>query len=103
MNPEIDPHTKKRTLPIETGPASAEHLPFDDGSFDSVACRYSAHHWRDLDGFLRLPDHIGVIPALKEMGQEAQTRLGLPKAALRQRLGCHGSKYGSAPPEDARV
>lgn len=38
---------------IETVQAPAERLPFDDGSFDFLACRYSAHHWRDLDGGLR--------------------------------------------------
>ncbi|MGZ4395870.1 MAG: class I SAM-dependent methyltransferase [Gaiellaceae bacterium] len=26
----------------------AEHLPFDDGSFDVVACRVAAHHFEDV-------------------------------------------------------
>lgn len=38
---------------IETVEAPAEYLPFEDGSFDFLACRYSAHHWRDFDGGLR--------------------------------------------------
>jgi ubiquinone/menaquinone biosynthesis C-methylase UbiE len=38
---------------IETVAAPAENLPFEDGSFDFLACRYSAHHWRDFDGGLR--------------------------------------------------
>jgi ubiquinone/menaquinone biosynthesis C-methylase UbiE len=38
---------------IETVEASAEHLPFADAYFDFLACRYSAHHWRDFDGGLR--------------------------------------------------
>ncbi len=38
---------------IETAQAVAEHLPFADQSFDFVACRYSAHHWRDLEAGLR--------------------------------------------------
>lgn len=38
---------------IETVAAPAELLPFDDGRFDFLACRYSAHHWRDFDGGLR--------------------------------------------------
>lgn len=38
---------------IATVEAPAERLPFEDGSFDFLACRYSAHHWRDLDGGLR--------------------------------------------------
>jgi SAM-dependent methyltransferase len=27
---------------------SAEHLPFEDGSFDVVACRIAAHHFAEL-------------------------------------------------------
>ncbi len=44
---------EKRLDNIETVQAPAEDLPFDDGSFDFVGCRYSAHHWRDFDGGLR--------------------------------------------------
>jgi len=33
---------------IETRLASVEALPFADDSFDVVATRFSAHHWRDL-------------------------------------------------------
>lgn len=38
---------------IETCVAPAERLPFEDASFDLLACRYSAHHWRDRDAGLR--------------------------------------------------
>jgi len=38
---------------IVTCQAGAEQLPFDDGRFDIVATRYSAHHWLDLDGALK--------------------------------------------------
>ena len=38
---------------IATEQAAAEALPFADGAFDFLACRYSAHHWRDLDAGLR--------------------------------------------------
>ena len=38
---------------IETVEAAAERLPFDSASFDFICCRYSAHHWRDLDAGLR--------------------------------------------------
>jgi ubiquinone/menaquinone biosynthesis C-methylase UbiE len=34
---------------IVTEQACAERLPFPDASFDFVASRFSAHHWRDLD------------------------------------------------------
>jgi SAM-dependent methyltransferase len=38
---------------IETVEAPAEHLPFEDETFDLVASRFSAHHWRDFDAGLR--------------------------------------------------
>ena len=38
---------------IATEQGAAEALPFADGAFDFLACRYSAHHWRDLDAGLR--------------------------------------------------
>lgn len=38
---------------IETVEAPAEALPFAAGRFDFLACRYSAHHWRDFTGGLR--------------------------------------------------
>jgi ubiquinone/menaquinone biosynthesis C-methylase UbiE len=37
---------------IATEQGAAERLPFEDASFDLVASRYSAHHWRDLDAGL---------------------------------------------------
>ena len=33
---------------IETRAGSAEHLPFESGTFDLVVTRYSAHHWADV-------------------------------------------------------
>ena len=38
---------------IETRVAPAERLPFADGAFDFLACRFSAHHWRDWAAGLR--------------------------------------------------
>ena len=43
--------------------ATAEHLPFADGSFDAVACRLAAHHFAD------------VIAAVKEMARVAKHRV----------------------------
>jgi SAM-dependent methyltransferase len=43
--------------------ATAEHLPFADGSFDAVACRIAAHHFAD------------VIAAVKEMARVAKHRV----------------------------
>jgi SAM-dependent methyltransferase len=40
--------------------ASADHLPFADGSFDAVACRVAAHHFPD------------VLAALREMARVAR-------------------------------
>jgi SAM-dependent methyltransferase len=43
--------------------ATAEHLPFADGSFEAVACRLAAHHFAD------------VIAAVKEMARVAKHRV----------------------------
>jgi SAM-dependent methyltransferase len=34
---------------IEVARAAAEELPFEDGTFDFAASRFSTHHWRDLE------------------------------------------------------
>ncbi len=42
-----------RGLPnIRTAQAPAEQLPFERAEFDFLGCRFSAHHWRDLDAGL---------------------------------------------------
>ncbi len=33
---------------LETSVGTAEALPFDDGTFELVVTRYSAHHWADV-------------------------------------------------------
>jgi ubiquinone/menaquinone biosynthesis C-methylase UbiE len=38
---------------IATSITLAESLPFDDGAFDFLACRFSAHHWRAFEAGLR--------------------------------------------------
>lgn len=38
---------------VVTQQASAENQPFADASFDMLGCRYSAHHWQDVDAGLR--------------------------------------------------
>jgi SAM-dependent methyltransferase len=43
--------------------ASAEDLPFADGSFDAVACRIAAHHFHD------------VLTAVKEMARVTKGRV----------------------------
>jgi SAM-dependent methyltransferase len=45
---------RERKLPnIKTCVAPAEDLPFADATFDFLACRFSAHHWRDFEAGLR--------------------------------------------------
>ncbi|GBQ72331.1 SAM-dependent methyltransferase [Ameyamaea chiangmaiensis NBRC 103196] len=52
---------------IATSEAPAERLPFSDGMFDGVFCRFSTHHWTDLEAGLRearrvlAPGGIGVF------------------------------------------
>lgn len=38
---------------LTTRQAAAEALPFADASFDLLLCRFTAHHWHDLDAGLR--------------------------------------------------
>ena len=33
--------------------AAAEHLPFADAHFDIVLCRFTTHHWQDMEAGLR--------------------------------------------------
>ena len=45
---------RKRGLDnLDTMEAPAEKLPFADGTFDFLACRYSAHHWHGFEAGLR--------------------------------------------------
>ncbi|HKM64128.1 MAG TPA: class I SAM-dependent methyltransferase [Acidisphaera sp.] len=38
---------------IRTQLAPAENLPFADATFDAVLCRFSVHHWHDMEAGLR--------------------------------------------------
>lgn len=38
---------------VETRQAAAEALPFADAEFDAVLCRFTAHHWADVEPGLR--------------------------------------------------
>ncbi|NIE81097.1 class I SAM-dependent methyltransferase [Asaia sp. As-1742] len=50
----VDDTASQRGLSnIETRPAAAERLPVGDATFDLLACRFSAHHWRDWQAGLR--------------------------------------------------
>ncbi|AEI38126.1 MAG: class I SAM-dependent methyltransferase [Zymomonas mobilis subsp. pomaceae] len=44
----------ERKLPnIMVKQASAEKLPFDSAFFDAIVCRFSAHHWGNMEAGLR--------------------------------------------------
>jgi SAM-dependent methyltransferase len=62
---------------IETAEAPAESLPFEDETFDFVASRFSAHHWRDLDAGLRQARRT-----LKRSGRAAFVDVYAPGQAL---------------------
>ena len=62
---------------IETAQAPAERLPFEDETFDFVASRFSAHHWRDFDAGLR-----EARPTLKRGGRAAFVDVYAPGQAL---------------------
>ena len=52
---------------VATRRGVAERLPFEDGRFDAVLCRFTAHHWHDLEAGLRearrvlAPDGVAVF------------------------------------------
>lgn len=66
----------ERALPqIAVRQASAVALPFDDGHFDLVASRYSAHHWHDVPAALREMRRVlradGVLLMIDLLGDES--------------------------------
>lgn len=48
-----DTATSRGWTNVETAQSSVEDLPFGDASFDMLGCRFSAHHWQDVDAGLR--------------------------------------------------
>lgn len=53
MLEQVHAEAARRGLPnIETVTSPAEALPFADGSFDFLACRFSTHHWRNASAGL---------------------------------------------------
>jgi SAM-dependent methyltransferase len=68
---------KRGLCNIVTRQGAAQSLPFADETFDVVASRYSAHHWRDLPGCLRQARRV-----LKEGGLAVFMDTVAPDAAL---------------------
>ncbi len=62
---------------IRTAEAPAEHLPFPDATFDFLACRFSAHHWRDVAAGIRQARRV-----LKPGAQAVFIDVFAPGAAL---------------------
>ena len=58
---------------VETKLADVEALPYPDGHFDTVASRYSAHHWlrpeRALAEFARVLERDGTLIMRRHHGQ----------------------------------
>ena len=54
MTAAVESEAARRGLAnIQTCCASAASLPYADGAFDMLACRFSAHHWQDVPAGLR--------------------------------------------------
>lgn len=53
-----------RNISVQQSPA--ERLPFGNASFDAVLCRFTAHHWRDVEAGLREARRVlkGGAPAI---------------------------------------
>jgi SAM-dependent methyltransferase len=74
----VETEAQKRGLDnIETRQGVAQVLPFADETFDIVASRYSAHHWRDLPGCLKEARRV-----LKSGGLAVFMDTVAPEAAL---------------------
>lgn len=85
---------------ITTQAAAAEALPFPDHSFDFLACRFSAHHWREVETGLRearrvlAPGALAVfIDVLAPAAPAADTHL---QAVELLRDGSHVRDYSAA-------
>ena len=54
MTEAVQTAARRRGLSnVETRVAPAERMPFEDGAFDFLGCRFSAHHWRAFEAGLR--------------------------------------------------
>lgn len=58
LTPDMLAHVKRtaserglNNILVQQG--AAERLPFGNGSFDILLCRFTAHHWRDMEAGLR--------------------------------------------------
>ena len=79
--------------------AAAERLPFEDGTFDLVLCRFSAHHWDNMEAGLREARRVlkreggamfadGIAPAHPVLDTHLQAieLLQIGRASCRERV-----------------
>ena len=106
---------ERRLSNITVVQGAAEHLPFKDAEFDVVLCRFSAHHWENMEAGLRetrrvlkpgglavfidvvapedalLDTHLQAFEVLRDPSHVRNYRLAEWIAALsRSRLAVHG-------------
>ena len=72
---------------METAPADAEALPFDDASFDLVTCRIAPHHFPDVPTFVaevwRTLKGGGTFALVDNIAPDAESTPGFSSAELR--------------------
>jgi ubiquinone/menaquinone biosynthesis C-methylase UbiE len=71
---------------METAPADAEQLPFEDASFDLVTCRIAPHHFADVAAFVaeswRVLKPGGVFALVDNVSPDPETAPGFSAAEL---------------------
>jgi ubiquinone/menaquinone biosynthesis C-methylase UbiE len=77
---------RKGLANVEVVAAEAEHLPFEDSSFDLVTCRIAAHHFNDVPAFLaevrRVLKPGGTLAFVDNLAPSTVTTPGLAEAEL---------------------
>ena len=68
--------------------AAAESLPFPDASFDVVLCRFTAHHWQDLEAGLRQARRVLKPGAPAMLIDSVAARTGWPTATCKPSSCC---------------
>lgn len=78
-------NSRRLGLPISTAACDAEHLPFEDGSFDLVLGHAVLHHLPDLDGafaeFRRVLRPGGMLLFAGEPSRHGDVLAAVPKRA----------------------
>ncbi len=91
--------TMRAQRPPDAAPcieASAERLPFGDGSFDAAMAILSDHHWRDPLAGLRELRRVARRVVVFQFDDRAFHRFWLIRDYLPEFLGLHGARPGLA-------